>query len=152
MGALMNEHTEPEEWRPVPSLPGVIASSWGRVHRVTRDGLSSRGRPAKPTYGGKVRMKEGYVALWVTWLNLNGEKKCRRLVSRLVCEAWHGPAPADKPLAMHGNDDPTDNRPSNLSWGSYRDNLSQEGSRSRARAAWVRRKARMAEEKARKAA
>lgn len=101
---------------------------------------------------GKVRAKPGYIALWVAWGNLNGEKSCRRLVSRLVCEAFHGPAPAHKPLAMHGNDDSTDNRPENLSWGSHKDNLSQEGSRARARAAWVRRKARMSEEKARKAA
>ena len=141
-----------EEWRTVPSLPGVMASSWGRVHRVSREGLSARGRPSKPTYGGKVRMKEGYTALWVAWTNLNGEALCRRLVSRLVCEAFHGPAPFEKALAMHGDDNPLNNRPENLSWGSHKDNLSLPGSRARARAAWVRRKARMAEAKAQQAA
>lgn len=140
----------------MPSLPGIMASSWGRVHRVIgAPGVLGRtGRPSKPTYGGRVRMKEGYVALWVTWLNLNGEPKCRRLVSRLVCEAFHGAAPTGKgkQLAMHGDDNPLNNRPENLSWGTHKDNLSQPGSRARARAAWVRRKARMVEQKALQAA
>lgn len=44
------------------------------------------------------------------------------LVHRLVCEAFHGPAPDDKPWALHRNGDPSDNRPENLYWGDNSDN------------------------------
>ena len=45
-----------------------------------------------------------------------------KLLHRLVCEAFHGPAPTDKPLALHWDDDPLNNDCSNLRWGSAQDN------------------------------
>lgn len=38
------------------------------------------------------------------------------MVSRLVCEAFHGPAPSAEHQAAHRNGVRTDNRPSNLRW------------------------------------
>lgn len=48
-------------------------------------------------------------------------------VHRLVCEAFHGPAPDDKQLVMHGDEDALNNRPNNLQWGSQRENLNAPG-------------------------
>lgn len=44
-------------------------------------------------------------------------------VHRLVCEAFHGPAPEGKPWALHRNGNPADNRPENLYWGSPSENV-----------------------------
>ena len=137
----------------MPSVPGLMASSWGRINRVVPATGKHPGRPPKPTYGGRYRVnKSGYIALWVSYTGIGRFK-----VSRLVCEAFHGPAPNrpasdGKSMAMHMDDNPQNNRPENLRWGSCKDNLSQEGSRARVRAAWVLRKQRMTEEKARLAA
>jgi HNH endonuclease len=44
-------------------------------------------------------------------------------VSRLVCEAFNGPPPPDKPLCLHIDEDVTNNTPSNLVWGTQKENL-----------------------------
>jgi hypothetical protein len=46
------------------------------------------------------------------------------LVSRLVCEAVHGPAPDGKPLALHNCDNGHEGciEPTHIEWGSYRQN------------------------------
>jgi hypothetical protein len=43
-------------------------------------------------------------------------------VHRLVCEAFHGPAPEDRPFARHINGIPTDNRADNLAWSDQAEN------------------------------
>lgn len=42
-------------------------------------------------------------------------------IARLVCTIHHDP-PAKGQIVMHANDDPSDNHPSNLRWGSYGEN------------------------------
>jgi len=44
-------------------------------------------------------------------------------VHRLVCEAFHGPSPKDKPVCMHLDENSANNRPSNLAWGTQKENL-----------------------------
>lgn len=44
-------------------------------------------------------------------------------VHRLVCEAFHGPAPEGKPWALHKNGKAWDNHPGNLYWGDAQDNV-----------------------------
>lgn len=51
-----------------------------------------------------------------------GEKTTAN-VHRLVCEAFHGPAPEGKPLACHKDGDALNNRAENLYWGSLSDNM-----------------------------
>lgn len=43
-------------------------------------------------------------------------------VHRLVCSAFHGPAPEDKQWVLHGNGNRADNRASNLRWGTPLEN------------------------------
>ena len=44
-------------------------------------------------------------------------------VARLVCEAFHGPAPADQPICMHLDENAANNRPDNLAWGTQKENM-----------------------------
>lgn len=131
-----------EEWREVPGYPGVWASSWGRVHRRSREGLNRAGQRSRPTYGALVarNKKSGatYTNFAVIWVGLG-----RLSVSRLVCAAFHGAPPdAARSYCLHADDDPANNRPGNLSWGTQEENLAAPGYRARQREAWVRRKAR----------
>jgi hypothetical protein len=47
-------------------------------------------------------------------------------IHRAVCEAFYGPAPFDRAVVMHLNDDATDNRIENLKWGTQKENLNSE--------------------------
>lgn len=138
------QHDQAEEWREVPGYPGVWASSWGRVHRRSRDGLNRAGQRSQPTYGAQVvrNTKNGatYIGCAVVWVGLG-----RLSVSRLVCAAFHGPQPSpEESYVLHGDDDPQNNRPENLRWGTQEENLAAPGYRQKQREAWVRRKARRA--------
>ena len=44
-----------------------------------------------------------------------------------MCEAFNGPAPADKPLCMHLDENASNNKPENLAWGSCSDNFNFPG-------------------------
>ena len=44
-------------------------------------------------------------------------------VHRMVCEAFHGPAPAGAPVCMHLDENSANNRPDNLKWGTQKENL-----------------------------
>ena len=54
-----------------------------------------------------------------------GVKSERRTVRvhRLVCEAFHGPAPDGKPHVLHGDGDPSNNTVANLRWGTHEENI-----------------------------
>lgn len=59
-------------------------------------------------------------------------RRVRVAVHRLVCTAWHGPAPGPEALVLHGpNHDPRDNRPSNLRWGTLQENVTDREERRR---------------------
>lgn len=48
-------------------------------------------------------------------------------VHRLVCEAFHGPAPSKRSVVIHLDEDATNNRPENLRWGTQKENLNMPG-------------------------
>ena len=53
------------------------------------------------------------------------------LVHRVTCESVHGPAPLDKPFALHSCDNPSCCNPDHLRWGSVEDNMNDVKERNR---------------------
>jgi hypothetical protein len=96
-----------EEWRQVPSFPNYYVSDLGRVR-------GARGWVLSPSKAKKI----GYLRV----------KACRNgrihlcQVNRLVCEAFHGPAPSTHHQAAHWDNDPSNNKPGNLRWATSLEN------------------------------
>lgn len=110
-----------EVWVKPPRFGGLLeVSSLGRVRTVTREMTTWR--------GGKVKIPGRMVTLrrhpwgyfWCEFM-LRRQKHCE-FVHRLVAEAFHGPAPEGMPYACHGDNNPQNNVPDNLRWGSPSDN------------------------------
>ena len=114
-----------EEWRSVPGYEGLYeVSDHGRVRSCgwvtqTRNRYGEMRRKSKaqllkpmphPTWG---HMRVGL---------RKDSRKQRFMVHRLVALAFLPPAPADKPLVLHRDGDPANNRVSNLYWGDNKDN------------------------------
>jgi hypothetical protein len=98
-----------EEWRPVEGFPDYEVSSLGRVRRAVPDRLGrGAGRVLKAAVNGS-----GYLTVVP---HAPGEKVRPRLISRLVCEAFHGPAPSAMHHAAHADGTRTNNRADNLRW------------------------------------
>ena len=117
-----------EIWRTVPSFPEIEASSWGRIRRKSHTKPMPHGGirtyNSEPTYGVYGRAKKNAAAgrMIYRYRGIGTVK-----VHRLVCEAFHGPAPPGQPLVLHRNEVSTDNRPSNLKWGTQAENLNAPG-------------------------
>jgi len=48
-------------------------------------------------------------------------------IHRLVCEAFHGPAPEGMPVVIHKDENALNNRADNLKWGTQKENLNMPG-------------------------
>ena len=109
-----------ELWRAIPSQPRLLASSLGRIMVTPYASNKSaviRQYGGEPTYGqwdGKrfVYPRRGYKTL---------------KVARLVCEAFYGPAPKGKHVCMHLDENARNNVPTNLAWGTQKENLNAPG-------------------------
>lgn len=105
-----------EEWRSIPGYEGSFeVSSLGRIRRLDRivtrkDGITYllKGKLRKHTIASN-----GYPV--TSPLNKN------MTVHRLVAKAFI-PNPDNLPLVLHEDGDKTNNRVTNLRWGSYSDN------------------------------
>lgn len=111
-----------EIWRVVPSAPFFLASSEGRFMVIPsiRDmpGGGKRHTGGLPRFG----MWEKKQGRFVT--NYRGKTY---KVHRLVCEAFHGHPPEDEPFCLHLDENAANNKPSNLKWGSQKENLNAPG-------------------------
>ena len=77
-----------------------------------------------PTYGVKTRASKAARHEYMGIMNKHlGNMK----VHRLVCEAFHGPAPFAGAVVIHLDEDATNNRPENLRWGTQKENLNMPG-------------------------
>lgn len=105
-----------EAWMPVLDYESLYeVSDEGRVaslDRTTRDGRRIRGRILSPAAS-----KAGY--LHVSFV-VDGHRETRS-VHRIVLESFIGPRP-DGMEACHGKGGPSDNRLSNLRWGTHSEN------------------------------
>lgn len=120
---------------PIPEWEGLYeVSDAGNVRSVTRTVTNSlgvtkviKGKPRKVSMNNRNRAQ---VALW--------RDNCQTMaqVHHLVLEAFIGPRPAGLIYGCHRDDDPTNNRPSNLYWGTPSQNSAdciRNGSHSEAR-------------------
>jgi len=102
-----------EIWKPVPSCAGHEASSLGRVRPIRSRYTNGRGQ-------GSSGHDNGHGYLQIT-LHIEGAV-VTRYVHRLVCEAFHGPAPSPLHEAAHGDRTPVHNTPDNLRWATKTEN------------------------------
>lgn len=117
-----------EKWLPVPSKPGIMASSWGRVLLPSRKAKMPHGGERtyipKPTYGNKTKASKKASHLYYGMYALHfGNLK----IHRLVCEAFHGEPPEGKSVVIHKDDNALNNKPENLKWGTQKENLNMPG-------------------------
>jgi hypothetical protein len=107
------------EWRDIPSLPEYFASSRGSLKCKVTEKRMPHGGTRK--YGG--------VEVWGVVHEGNSSRPTilfrgkNYRVSRLICEAFHGPAPFPRAVVMHVDDNPSNNRPENLRWATQKENL-----------------------------
>lgn len=116
-----------EMWKTVPSVPEMSASSLGRVLVASSQAKMPHGglrwyRP-KPTYGYEEKKATGRPGVGKRKIIRVGRLKRTFKIARLVCEAFHGPAPSGMSVTIHIDEDPTNNRPENLRWGTQKENL-----------------------------
>jgi len=107
-----------EIWRIVPSLPQLMVSSDGRVMVTPYQAPMPRG--GSRFYGGEPHFG--------VWHKADGRfiivyKGHTYKVAHLVCEAFNGERPADDAVCMHLDENAANNRPSNLEWGTQKQNL-----------------------------
>jgi hypothetical protein len=110
--------------RPIPGWPGYLATADGQI-------LGRGDRPLRPRSrrrtGGHLRVRlYGPAAPRRAEMVAGGIRSsgrwCDVYVHVAVALAWHGPPPAEDSMVLHWNDDPTNNAPENLRWGSATEN------------------------------
>jgi hypothetical protein len=117
-----------EVWKPVPSLPGVLASSEGRILLPPRHAPLPNGGVRlylpKPTAGVVMRAskdaKHEYLGYWNHYF---GNIK----IHQAICEAFHGPKPFPAAVVIHRDENGLNNSPGNLKWGTQKENLNAPG-------------------------
>lgn len=99
-----------EKWLPVPGFNGYEVSDHGRVRSFLQ--RHNQGRVLKPGQNNKGYLQVG--------LQSNSGMRSRR-IHTLVLEAFVGPCPPGM-IALHNDDDKTNNRLENLRWGTHSEN------------------------------
>lgn len=112
---------ELEQWREVRVPAGYLVSSLGRIMRAPYRAKVNRGVGFR-SYGGKA-----WDGCWDGNRYIFQFRGKTYKVHRLVCEAFHGPAPFDGAVVMHLDEDSRNNSPQNLRWGTQRENLNAPG-------------------------
>lgn len=116
-----------EVWKVVPSVPDISASSLGRIWVSRSQGVMPSGGvrwyEPKPTFGYEEKTATGRPGVPKRRIIRVSRLKKTFKVAQLVCEAFHGPKPHPKSVTIHINEDPSDNRPDNLRWGTQKENL-----------------------------
>ncbi len=133
---------EPEEWRAVEGFGASVKSRYEvsnkgnvrsldfthTVRTISKNGVVSF---AKRNVTGRILAPQSVGGhLWVALCS--GKTQSKQLVHRIVARTFIGPVPKTKPLVLHWNDTPSDNRLLNIRYGSDQDNSIDRVRRSRA--------------------
>lgn len=102
------ESTEYQGWFPIPGFEGYYANGKGQILN-SRTGLE--------TYGGRAGR---YLKVSVYRTGADRPSLC--YVHDLVCRAFHG-LPQKGQVVLHLDDNRTNNKPTNLRWGSQSENV-----------------------------
>lgn len=102
----IHDQFEQEEWRVIAEFPDYAVSDLGRVKRVVDARTSRAGRIIKQYE------LDGYKSVS---LSVDGKEYGRR-INRLVCAAFHGPAPSPTHHAAHNDGVRGNNSANNLRW------------------------------------
>lgn len=100
------------EWREIPGFPGYFAGSDGHIWSRVRCPEAKRLAGADRGDGRRIVVVKRDDGRLVT-----------QRVHRLVCIAFHGQPPFPRAEARHLNDVCDDNVPTNLRWGTRRQNI-----------------------------
>lgn len=115
---VRNRMRSVELWAVAQTRDGTVwwhyeVSTFGNVRRRTSFHHWPIGRPLK-----KIRKRDGYLAV-----NLRGDHKVKLTsVHQLVLSTFRGPPPRPDMIVRHLNGIKTDNRLSNLAWGTAKEN------------------------------
>jgi hypothetical protein len=113
-----------ERWRSIPDWPNHEVSGLGRFRKKAC--VDGRGRLTSAHILKVHVYRNGRKSLYrraFVWL-YDVRRKKNATVARLVLLAFRGPPPSrSQNKARHLNDDVTNNRLSNLAWGSQGDNI-----------------------------
>ncbi len=116
-----------ENAKPIPSIDGALANAFGAIKLPDTSAAMPNGGTRK------------YKTKWVFGTKRRASKTARHeyfgimyrgknyKIHRLVCEAFHGPAPFEGAVVIHLNENALDNRPVNLKWGTQKENLNMPG-------------------------
>lgn len=100
-------------WSMIPSFPDYEASSLGQIRRRLPSARGHRAKILRPWVG-----IHGYNTVTV----VGPEGQVKKLVHRLVCEAFHGQAPSPAHVVAHFDGTRTNNVPDNLRWATRSEN------------------------------
>lgn len=103
------------EWRKIPGFERYEASNLGQIRKAA----DMFGRPAGNVLKPRI---SNYGHQVVSVYGETRSQQKRSSIHRLVCMAFHGPAPFEGAVVCHNNGIADDNRPENLRWGSIADN------------------------------
>ncbi len=108
-----------ERWKSVYGHPNYEVSDLGRVRSISH--WRTHNRHGCPMWWRGKILKPGKQTSGHLFVVLEGQRANR--VHRLVAIAFIGPPPFSGALVRHKDDDPSNNRPRNLRWGTQKQNM-----------------------------
>lgn len=102
-------------FKPIPNHPGYFAGDDGHIYST----LPWRGKEELRRLKPNIQTSGKYFIVSIK----TGNKFKSQRVHRLVCSTFHGAAPADNYTVSHLDGNWRNNRPDNLKWETYSENL-----------------------------